>query len=91
MSAYPKLSSDEVSVLTEFFNFVDTNHDGYITVEEIKMACAVDINGDGIISNEEILKGAGVWLNSYLSQQDLDMDAKVSLQELLKFNNDTKN
>lgn len=36
----------DTSAIVEFFNFVDTDHDGFITIEDIKNACAVDINQD---------------------------------------------
>lgn len=91
MSAnYPNLTYAEICTLTEFFNFVDSNHDGFITVDEIKETCGVDINNDGAISEEEMITCARVWLNSYLAIQDTDEDAKLTLHEVLKFNNDTK-
>ena len=90
-ASYPKLTYEEFCNLTEFFNFVDTNHDGFITVEEIKVACGVDINQDGAISEEEMITCARVWLNTYLAIQDINNDTKLSLDEILKFNNDTKN
>lgn len=75
----------EPSVIAEFFAFVDTDHDGYITVEEIKAACAVDINGDGAITEEERLQCARVWINEKLPLQDLDADHRITLQELLTY------
>jgi len=91
MSAnYPNLTYEELCNLTEFFNFVDTDHDGLITMEEIKVACGADINQDGAISEEEMITCARVWLNTYLAIQDINNDTKLSLHEILKFNNDTK-
>ena len=87
--SYPKLTGEDISVLTEFFQFVDTDHDGFITVAEIKVACGVDINGDGTVSEEEAVKGAAGWLNEFLNQ-DMNADQKVSLAELLEFNNSLK-
>lgn len=89
--SYPKLTNDEILTMTEFFRFVDSDNDGFITIQEIKMACSVDINQDGVISEEEITQCARGWVNDYLSQQDRDNDGKVTLHELLQFNNDTKN
>ena len=91
MSAiYPKLTHEDVLNLTEFFNYVDDNHDGFITIEEIKKACAVDIDGDGTITETEMLKCAQVWLDSYMKLQDINFDSKLTLDEILKYNNDTK-
>lgn len=89
-SIYPNLTNEELFNLTEFFNFVDADHNGYITVEEMKVACGVDIDGDGTITDAEMLQCARVWLDTYLSLQDVDKDTKITLHELLKFNNDTK-
>lgn len=88
---YPNLTAEEISTLTEYFYFIDADHDGFITIQEIKVACGVDINQDGTISEEEMYQCARGWLNDYLSQQDKDNDSKVTLHELLQFNNDTKN
>ena len=88
--SYPRLTQDEIETLTIFFQWVDTDHDGYVTVDEIKEACKVDIDGDGVITEAEKTACAQAWLGTYLTQQDLDSDAKISLHELLKYNNDTK-
>ena len=75
----------DTSVIVEFFNFVDTDRDGFITVNEIKEACVVDINQDGVVSEDEKLQCARVWLQEKLPLQDLDGDQKISLAELLLF------
>lgn len=90
MSAnYPNLTYEQICNLTDFYNFVDTDHDGFITIEEIKLACAVDINNDGVISEEEMITCAKTWLNSYLALQDKNSDNRLTLHEILQFNNDT--
>lgn len=53
--SYPALTVDDIETLTLFFDWVDQDKDGYITVSEIKSACEVDVDGDGIISE------AGDW------------------------------
>lgn len=88
--SYPLLTSDDIETITLFFLFVDSDKDGFITVSEIREACAVDINNDGVISEEEKDAGADPWLTQYLSQQDLDADQKISLHELLLYNNNSK-
>lgn len=75
----------DTSVIIEFFNFVDTDRDGFITVNEIKEACAVDINQDGIVSEDEKIQCARVWLQDRFPLQDLDGDQKISLAELLAY------
>lgn len=72
--------------LTEFFQYVDTDHDGFITVAEIHAACDVDINADGVIDAAEMNAGTGPWL-AVLAVQDLNKDQKISLSELLAYNN----
>jgi hypothetical protein len=83
---YTFLTDDNISVLTDFFNYVDTDHDGFITINEIKTACEVDINADGIITEEERVTSASPWISLLLSNQDLDLDQKLSLTELLIYN-----
>lgn len=73
------------SVIREFFAWVDTNHDGFITIEEIKSACEVDINGDGVVSEDERLQCARGWL-AIFAEQDLDVNQLISLDELLAYN-----
>lgn len=84
------LSTDDINTISDFFSFVDTNSDGYIGTKEIKNACAVDINCDGIITEEERTSSSYPWLNDYFYLQDIDQDNKISLTELLQYNNDTK-
>lgn len=89
---YPNLSAEDIEIVTLFFNYVDTDGDGYITVEEIKTACEVDIDGDGDITEEERAACSQVWISDYLGLEDLDEDTRVTLVELLQYNNnDTKN
>lgn len=71
--------------IVDFFNYVDTDHDGYITVDEIRNACSVDINNDGVIDAFEAEIGAAPWLNA-LPLEDLNGDHKLSLTELLQSN-----
>ena len=52
----------EVSVISEFFAFVDTDRDGFITVDEIREACKVDLNNDGVITDDEKMQCARVWI-----------------------------
>lgn len=75
----------EEGVIREFFAWVDADGDGFITVQEIRNACAVDIDGDGGIAEAEKTQTARGWLDLF-TQQDLDADQKISLQELLLFN-----
>lgn len=89
--SYPTLNIDDITTIDDFFSFVDTNSDQFITKEEIKEACAVDINNDGIITENEKNISSNPWLNSYFVYQDTNKDNKISLTELLQYNNDTKN
>jgi Ca2+-binding EF-hand superfamily protein len=77
--------SDKVSVLTEFFAYVDTDGDGFVTFDEIKAACEVDIDGDGTITETEREASAAAWLADFVNQ-DLDGDSKLTLTELLAYN-----
>lgn len=83
------LTQDMIDTLTMFFNWVDTNQDGFISLEEIKNACAVDLDGNGTIDDSEKLACAKAWIETYLPLQDLDGDSRVSLSELLAFNNNS--
>jgi hypothetical protein len=76
----------DTQVLREFFEWVDTDRDGLITVDEIKDACAVDINGDGTYSDQEKVQCARGWLQQF-AQQDIDSNQTISFRELLAYNN----
>ena len=89
--SYPSLTADDIDILTRLFNFIDSNNDGFITEQEIIDACAVDINNDGDLSQEEIDSTCGPWLSALKAKQDvITVDCKLSLAELLKYNNDFK-
>ncbi len=90
MASYPNLSQDDVCTITAFFNYVDTDRDGYVTPDEISAAMAVDLNGDGVISPDELVVAGQEWMTSNFQAQDLNGDQKLSLSELLQYNNDTK-
>ena len=79
-------TQDTIETLTIFFNWVDSDRDGFITITEIREACAVDVNGDGVISDAEKIACGQAWIDSYLPMQDLDGDKKISLVELIAFN-----
>lgn len=80
------LSPDTVESLKAFFNHVDTDHDGHITVDEIREAMGVDYNSDNVISQDEKLRAGAQWIDTHLPLQDLDKDQKLTLQELLEYN-----
>lgn len=82
----PELTQDDLETLATFFGFVDADHDGFVTIEEIRAASAVDVNNDGIVSAEEIAACAAPWLDVFLAEQDLDGDRRVTLAELVEFN-----
>lgn len=44
------------------------------------------LNGDGVITLDEKVQCAQPWIDTYLAQQDLDGDRRISLAELLAFN-----
>ncbi len=87
--SYPHLTADDQATLTAFFQAVDTDSDGKISVAEIKSACRVDTDGDGSITAAEIDTSALPWLNDFAAQ-DFDDDAKISLSELLTYNENIK-
>jgi Ca2+-binding EF-hand superfamily protein len=75
----------DIVALQKFFEYVDTDHDGFVTHNEIKAACAVDINNDGQITDAELLQTAQPWFERF-SEQDTNHDGEISLQELLVYN-----
>jgi Ca2+-binding EF-hand superfamily protein len=80
------MNADKIETLTVFFNWVDTDHDGFISIDEIKEACAVDIDGDGTITDAEKIQCAQQWITMNLPLQDANGDQLISLAELLAFN-----
>ena len=84
---YPRLSEEDISVITEFFSFIDTNGDGIIDITEIRSACQIDINHDGIISESEKDQAARVWIRLYLDREDVQHNHAITLADLLTFNN----
>lgn len=84
---YPNLSQDDVDCLTAFFQYVDTDDDGFVTPDEINEAMAVDLNGDGVIAADEMVQCGQEWMNTYFRAQDLNADGKISLSEMLAYNN----
>lgn len=91
MSAqYPQLTADDIDIITRFFQFVDADSDGFITIAEIREACAVDLDGDGTVSESEKDACSAPWINGYLTSEDTDGDRRITLAELLQYNNDTK-
>jgi Ca2+-binding EF-hand superfamily protein len=87
--AYPNLTSEDVDVLTRFFAYVDTDHDGAITKAEIEAACRVDVNGDGTVDAAELQATAGPWLDAFAAQ-DADGNMRLTLEELLASNDAAK-
>ena len=87
--SYPNLTQDAIETLTIFFQWVDTDHDGYISIEEIKNACVVDRDGNGTITQEEIDACAAPWIAA-LPDEDMNNDQKLTLEELLSYNNNAK-
>ena len=85
--SYPNLTQDDIETMTLFFDFVDSDNDGYVTVDEIREACSVDIDGDGEITDAEKNASAAPWLGALATSQDTDGDQKLTLAELLQFNN----
>lgn len=86
--SYPNLTSETIQVLTTFFNFVDSNNDGFVSITEIIAACQVDIDNNETITQSEIDSTAGPWIASLQANQDLNHDALLTVNELLQYNND---
>lgn len=87
--SYPNLSQDTVDALTAFFHYVDTDHDGYISILEIQAACVVDYDGNGVITQDELVKAGQQWLQYYFTAEDMDADGRITLDDLLAFNDAT--
>jgi Ca2+-binding EF-hand superfamily protein len=81
--SYPNLSNDDVNTITDFFNEVDTNKDGYISVAEVTAAMTVIVNNITYDNSQE-------WLANYFSAEDFNQDHMISLAELLLYNNNKK-
>lgn len=79
------LDPDVAVTLSTFFDYVDVNKNGFITVDEIRTACAVDVDADGVTTEDEIVACAKPWLDKFTSQ-DYNNDQQISLQELLLYN-----
>ena len=85
-------TQDKIATLTAFFNYVDEDHDGFITPAEIEDAMAVSfpdpVTGvsNGIITEADKEQAGQEWLSVYFGQQDTNHDGKISLQELLAWN-----
>ena len=89
--SYTNLTQDDIDSITAFFNYVDEDKDGYVSVSEIQDAMAVDLNQDGTITQDEKVTAGQEWLNTNFALQDLDKDSQISLAELLQFNDTYKN
>ena len=81
--SYSNLSNDDRITITDFFNEVDTNKDGYISVAEITVAMTVIVNNITYDNSQE-------WLLNYFSAEDFNQDHLISLDELLLYNNNKK-
>jgi hypothetical protein len=71
-----------VALLILLFRCVDKDHDGFISVNEIKAACAVDWDGDGVISEAEKNAGIGGMVQAVASLAGVEGDQKFSLRDL---------
>lgn len=69
--------------ITDFFNQVDTDKDGFISVQEIIIAMTVIVNNITYDNSQE-------WLANYFSAEDFNQDNLISLNELLLYNNNKK-
>lgn len=84
---WPNLSQDDIDTITAFFNYVDSDKDGYVTKTEIEDAMAVDLNQDGTITPDEKVAAGQEWFNSNFDLQDVNKDSQITLEELLDYNN----
>jgi Ca2+-binding EF-hand superfamily protein len=80
---YPNLTNDDIFAITSFFNEVDTDNDGFISVQEINNAMTVTVNGITYNNSQE-------WLQNYFAAEDFNNDNLISLAELLLYNNNKK-
>jgi len=85
-NARRQLTQDNVATITSFFNYVDTNKDGFITTTEINEAMGVDYDGNGHIDEWEKVKAGKEWLDTYFAGQNANSDHRISLAELLQWN-----
>ena len=83
---YTNLTQDDIETITAFFNYVDTNNSGSISVAEIQEAMSVDLDADGIITENEKIIAGQKWLDSHFTTQDLDSNQMLTLVELLVYN-----
>lgn len=81
--SFPNLSNDDIMTITDFFNQVDTDKDGFISVQEITEAMTVIVNNITYDNSQE-------WLANYFSAEDFNQDNLISLNELLLYNNNKK-
>lgn len=72
-----------VLVVFLVFAYVDKDRDGFVSVNEIKAACAVNRDGDGVISDAEKNAGLGGVVQTMASMAGVDGDQKFSLRDLL--------
>lgn len=77
---YPNLTKAEIQMVTDFFNFVDLNKDGYVTYEELVRACSVDVNGDGVISESEKSFCIAPFVHEYGKFEKIDLKTLLSVK-----------
>ena len=71
MDNVPRLSQYKIDLITEFFQYVDIDGDGYITADEIKAACTST-------REFESVKEGTVYFR--------DRSEEINLQDLVEFN-----
>lgn len=85
------MNQDTIASVSAFFAYVDKDGDGFITPSEAQAAMAVDYNSDGVVSGDEQVKAGAQWVqNGPFAAQDLDGDQKITLVELLSYNERTR-
>lgn len=87
---YANLTDDEVVLITKFFKSADADGNGTITVREIQEASDIDLDGDGQVSLEEAEACSRVWLTVFLALQGEDPERAVTLEEVLRINDESK-